>query len=75
MVAGEQLNVLQCEQQRPGEQVAGRIREARQEPLRNGQVPVVHKFLSTGIMSSCLKTDLLVFIPRADLTFLNSRPF
>jgi hypothetical protein len=38
MVAGEQLNVLQCEQQRPGEQVAGRIREARQEPLRNGQV-------------------------------------
>jgi hypothetical protein len=38
MVAGKQLNVLQCEQQRPGEQVAGRIREARQEPLRNGQV-------------------------------------
>jgi len=36
--SGEQLDLLQREQQRPGEQVAGRVGEARQEPVRDGQV-------------------------------------
>jgi hypothetical protein len=36
---GEQLDVLQREQQRPGEQMVGRVGEARQEPFRDGQVP------------------------------------
>ena len=37
-VAGQQLDLLQREQQRPGQQVARRVREARQKPFRHGQV-------------------------------------
>ena len=46
---GQQLDLLQREQQRPGEQVVGRVREAGQEPLRDGQVTLsLHSSLFEG---------------------------